>query len=270
MTQNRMVESTKAMTGRIIPWRDTTQWWVVVVEGAIAFLLGIYIIARPEQTSSVIVQIIGGYLLVTSLLAVYRLVTGKGAEPPGSPARWIRVGIGVVVGLIAFAHPWLSTIDTAAAATVLAIGLLIIAILGIYAIIRTHAEAGWRWNQMIEYGIYLLIGVLVFYHNWTATEWWVLPAMGWIATLGGIGLIGYGIWVYQKLKKAAAAVAATATPDTPDVVTGAPAQTAAVAEQATTSSAAITPPPAPAKQPVNGVDSTVKVDGSDDSKAVKP
>jgi uncharacterized membrane protein HdeD (DUF308 family) len=250
------------MTNQVLPWRDTTQWWVLLVEGAIALLIGLYIILQPQQAGATLVQIIGGYLLITSLLAVYRLVAKKGDEPPSAPGRWIRVGIGLLAGLVAFAHPWIGTIDAAAAATVLAIGLLILGVMGIYAIIRTHAIAGWRWSHMIEYGLYLLLGGLIVYNNISENEPWILPTIGWITLIGGAALIGYGIWVYRKIS--AMEAAASTVPAAATVTDSA----AALPAQSTTSSMTTTSPSSQAPQTMAGKSSTVAVNGNDDKAVV--
>jgi len=260
MEQNPVQQPSKSLTSQVMPWKGEVLWWIIVTEGAIALLLGIYVITRPEQAAGIMVRVIGGYLLFTSLLSIYRLIAHKD-DPAGSPARWIRVGIGLVAGLVALFYPRMSTIDAPAAATILAIGLLLDGILGIYAIIVTRAIAGWRWGQMIIYALYVVLALLTFSHNRTGADSWVIPMLGWLLVIAGIALIGYGIWIYQKLS-AAKAAALAATVQTP----GAEPLDAAAPSPATPAALSTSP----TIQSTPATSSSVAADGNDDGKAVKP
>jgi uncharacterized membrane protein HdeD (DUF308 family) len=209
MSQLRMREQVGTIVGRVNPLNERTHWGVVVAEGVVLLILGIFVLTQRQQASGGLVQLIGGYLFVTSAIAVYRLIAGTG-EPASSPGRWIRVGIGLIAGLIAFAHPWMGTIDTAAAATVLAIGLLLVGIIGLYGTIATSQISGWRWDQVLLYAIYLILGGMVIYRNISGTQSWLLPVIGWFATLGGIALCGYGVWIWRQRRQQLAAVSAAA------------------------------------------------------------
>lgn len=271
MEQNPVQPPQKSIMEQITPWKADTLWWIVVAEGVLALLIGIYFIVLPTEAGGRLIQLIGGYLLVTSVIAIYELMSHKG-EPEGTPGRWIRVGIGLIVGLVALFYPMTVTIDAAAAATILALGLLIVGIMGIYAIIRTHAVTGWRWGNMIVYTLYVLLAVMVFYNNITGSVSRALPVLGWLLVLGGIALIGYGIWMYQRLSASNAAALAASRPVTDSEVSSATilsseSMASQPASGAPAPQASTTPPikPAPSKSP------TVPADGNgDDSKAVKP
>jgi hypothetical protein len=148
--------------------------------------------------------------------------------------------------------------------------MLIVGVLGIYAIIRTHAIAGWRWGQMIIYGLYVLLAVMVFYNNITGSVSRALPVLGWLLVIAGIALIGYGIWMYQKLSAAkAAAIATSATPSASSELPSTPVTSASTADQSST--AATPAPTTPPIQPAPGKSSSMTVDGSGDGgKTVKP
>src|SRR4051812_37270493 len=105
-----MSDNLKSLTRQATPWNKQVAWWIVVVEGAVAFLLGLFMIFQPQQANARFIQIIGGYLTVMSGIALYNYVAHK-EETAAEPARWVRVGIGLVAGLIALLHPRLPTID---------------------------------------------------------------------------------------------------------------------------------------------------------------
>lgn len=214
MSQLRMREQVGSMVGRVNPLTGRTHWGVVVAEGVVLLALGIFILAQPQQASVGLVQLVGGFLLVTSVIAIYGLLRGTG-EPASSPGRWIRVGIGLIAGLIGLVHPWLGTIDTAAAATVLAIGLVLVGVIGLYATIVTSQTFGWRWEQVILYAIYLILGSMVFYRNLSGSQFWLVPVLGWLATLGGVALCGFGFWLYRRRNTQLVAATAATAMDTP-------------------------------------------------------
>jgi uncharacterized membrane protein HdeD (DUF308 family) len=217
-----MSENVKTLTSQAAPWSKQVAWWIVVVEGGVALVLGLFVLFRPEQANTRFIQVIGGYLVVTSALALYRIVAHKD-EAPGEPGRWVRVGVGLVAGLIALFHPRMPTIDTAAATTVLAVGMLLSGALGLYGVFATRAQAGgMRWGDVIANGLYLLFAFAVFRHNRADTEasgdlvWWI----GILTTAAGAGLIYYGL----RLRSAAeAAVVAVAAADAPAAVPAEPA-----------------------------------------------
>jgi uncharacterized membrane protein HdeD (DUF308 family) len=204
-----MSENVKTLTSQATPWSKQAAWWLVVVEGAVALVLGLFVLFRPEQANVRFIQVIGGYLVVTSALALYRIIAHK-ADAPGEPGRWVRVGIGLVVGLIALFHPRLPTVDTAAATTVLAVGMLLSGAMGLYGVVATRAQAGMRWGDVIVNGLYLLFAFAVFFHNRGDTEssgnlvWWI----GLLTAGAGVGLIFYGIKLRPVAEAPTAATAA--------------------------------------------------------------
>jgi uncharacterized membrane protein HdeD (DUF308 family) len=248
MSQLRMREQIGSMADRINPLKERTHWGVVVAEGVVLLILGIFVLTQRQLAGAGLVQLIGGYLFVTSAIAVYGLIAGTG-EPASSPGRWVRVGIGLIIGLIALAHPWIGTIDTAAAATVLAIGLLLVGIIGLYAAIATSQSSGWRWDQVLLYAVYLVLGGMVLYRNFSGTEFRLLPVIGWFATLGGPALCGYGVWIYRQRSQqltAASATASSAATQATDAMDGAPSSDVTTSATAAQGDAAATTPAPPA------------------------
>src|SRR3712207_8110349 len=49
---------------RIAPWR--VAWWVVLVEGLVALVVGLYVLVQPQQVGTWLAQLIGAYVLVRS------------------------------------------------------------------------------------------------------------------------------------------------------------------------------------------------------------
>jgi hypothetical protein len=92
----------------------------VLVEGIVAFVVGLYVLVQPQQAGVWLGQLIGAYFLVNSGLGIYAGFSGSGV-PGEQPFRLVAGGIGLVTGLIALAQPLLDTIDTQVAITALGV-----------------------------------------------------------------------------------------------------------------------------------------------------
>jgi uncharacterized membrane protein HdeD (DUF308 family) len=203
----------KTLTSQVAPWSKGVGWSLIVVEGVVALLLGLFILFQPEQANVRFIQVIGGYLVATCFIALYRLITHK-VDVPGEPGRWVWVGVGLVAGLIALLHPRMATIDTAAATTVLAVGMLLMGILGLYGVFATRAQAGIRWGAVIANALFLLFAFAVFAHNRSdaVSSGNLVRWVGILSTGAGALLIFYGLRRRRAAEEAAAALAAAEAP----------------------------------------------------------
>jgi uncharacterized membrane protein HdeD (DUF308 family) len=238
-----MSENVKALTSQAAPWSKQVAWWLVVVEGGVALLLGLFVIFQPEQANVRFIQIVGGYLLVTSALGLYRLVAHKEIVP-GEPGGYVRTGIGLVAGLIALFHTRMGSIDTAAATTVLAIGLMLSGVIGLYGLFATRAQAEKRWGQVLVNFLYLIFAYAVFVHNRSDAPlsgnlvWWI----GILTTGAGAVLIVYGLRLRSAAKAAAVAMAPATDAAIPQATAASgqqPAPQTAAGVQATKAPAAV-------------------------------
>src|SRR4051812_37614834 len=141
-----MSENLKSLTTQATPWNKQVAWWIVVVEGALAVALGLFVILQPQQANARLIQIIGGYLAVMSAIALYRVLAHKD-ETLGTTSGYVRNGIGLVAGLIALFNPWLSMISATGAAAILALGMAISAIINLYGFFTTPNQAERKWGD---------------------------------------------------------------------------------------------------------------------------
>jgi uncharacterized membrane protein HdeD (DUF308 family) len=85
-------------------------WWMVLVQGICAVLFGLLAIFLPGLTIGVLVLLFGAYALVDGVFEILAAIFGPeriAMSDMGTP-RWVRVltGIlGIVIGIITFAHP---------------------------------------------------------------------------------------------------------------------------------------------------------------------
>lgn len=119
-------------------------WWLVLLRGVLAILLGLYAVFQPGMTLAVFTQVLGAFVLIDGVFAVIAGVLGWTES-----RMWtiVRGALGILIGLFVFAHPVL--VGTIAAMTiVIIVGIQTIAsgILEIFVAIRARKEVegeGW-------------------------------------------------------------------------------------------------------------------------------
>ena len=180
---------------RLAPWK--VGWWVVLVEGIIALVVGLYILVQPQQASTWIAQLIGAYLLVNSGFAIYAGFSGS--VPPGEqPFRLVTGGIGLVTGLLALAQPLLGTINTLAAITILGVGLLLAGVVDLASLIIGRSNLTTRLGRVLAGGLHLLLGVVLLYLSRTGAGGNALLWVGVIGIFLGVLLVIYGVMLFRR------------------------------------------------------------------------
>lgn len=93
-------ESTAAKIGTSLPW------WVLLLQGVIAVLLGVYLLAYPAQTLMVVITFLGAYWLVSGFFNLISIAWDR------TDMGWkIVLGIlGIIAGLAILAYPLYSTL----------------------------------------------------------------------------------------------------------------------------------------------------------------
>jgi uncharacterized membrane protein HdeD (DUF308 family) len=83
-------------------------WWVVALRGAISIVFGILLLLFPPLVITTMVLFFGAYALVDGVSAIFTAVQNR------NQARWwytlLEGIIGVVAGILVFAHPLIATI----------------------------------------------------------------------------------------------------------------------------------------------------------------
>jgi uncharacterized membrane protein HdeD (DUF308 family) len=90
-------------------------WWIVLVQGICAVLFGLLAIIWPGLTIGVLVLLFGAYALVDGVTEILAAIFGPeriAMSDMGTP-RWMRVitgVLGIIAGIVTFAHPgWSAT-----------------------------------------------------------------------------------------------------------------------------------------------------------------
>ena len=150
-------------------------WWLVLIEGVAAIIIGVLLFLAPQATLELVIQLFGLFWLVDGVLRLASAFTD-----PVDRGLKIAVGAaGVFAGILVVRHPaWL-----AAAMTVMFVGLLGCAGITIGALSLLQAFRGGGWGAAVVGGLSLLFGVLMLFNP-------ILSGVTWIYLYAGASLIG--------------------------------------------------------------------------------
>src|SRR4051812_5971547 len=94
-------------TAADVGMRETTfPWWLVLLEGIFAAILGLFLLIEPAATLIFLVQVLGFYLLIEGILRIVSIFLDT--------SLWgLKLGIGVLgilAGIVVLNHPLLSAL----------------------------------------------------------------------------------------------------------------------------------------------------------------
>lgn len=152
-------------------------WWLVLLEGIFAVIVGISLLVAPEMTLAIIVQILGLYWLVAGILAIISIFIDR----DGWGLKLAAGILGVVAGIVVIQHPlWSTVIIPSLVVILIAIGGILI---GIIDVVRAIRGAG--WGTGILGIISFLLGVILLLNPVEAAFASTL-ALGIVALAGGM------------------------------------------------------------------------------------
>jgi uncharacterized membrane protein HdeD (DUF308 family) len=158
----------------------SSPWWLVLIEGVAAVVLGILLLAAPGQTLVAMIAIVGLFFIVKGVLFFTSLFVDR--------SQWfakVLAGIlSLVVGVIVVQHPlWASAlVPTTLTMTV---GVLAVAV-GVIGL--AQALSGGDWLHAALGILSVLIG-LPFIFNPSGTSSILVTILGLVAVVGGLAVI---------------------------------------------------------------------------------
>jgi uncharacterized membrane protein HdeD (DUF308 family) len=140
-------------TETIKPEEITTPWWLILLEGIAAIIVGVLLWFSTGTTLFVLVQVLGIYWLIKGILEIASIFIDR------SQWGWkLFIGIlSTVAGIIVIQHPFWSTLLVPATIAIL-VGIAAI-LIGIGGLIRAFQGAGWGVGTLAVLAI--LMGVLI-------------------------------------------------------------------------------------------------------------
>lgn len=188
-------EFAKSALSQVRPWRKGMPWWVVVIEGVIALGIGVYILTQPVAGSQ-IVFLLALYLLIVS--AERALLGFRELIPQSIVAeRMLRAGIGLTVGLIIVLDSWQPFMTSPAPVVILSLGWLLTGAIAIWEWVAARSVLGLGLGALISPVVSSLFGLLMLLSRLSLSGF-VLQALGILAAVAGVALLGYGFLLYRK------------------------------------------------------------------------
>ena len=163
-------------------------WWLILVEGILGLIFGIFFITAPGGTSVFAVTVLGFYFLVRGIIAIIQIFLPDRVTPWG----WLLfLGIlGILAGLAVLRHPLYATVLVG---TTLIIFIACFAlIMGFIGVVMAFVGAG--WGSGILGALSIVIAVILFANVVGATL--ALPiVIGVFMIIGSIGAIFFSFRV---------------------------------------------------------------------------
>jgi uncharacterized membrane protein HdeD (DUF308 family) len=155
----------------------STPWWLVLLEGIAAIVIGVLLISSPAMTTAVVVQILGIYWFIAGIFQIVSIFLDSTAW------GWkLFAGIvGILAGIYIINHPMLSTLLVPATIVILlGVGGIVI---GAVNLLRAFQGGGWGIGILGVLSI--LLGLVLLANTFFATIGLPLT-LGILAIAGGI------------------------------------------------------------------------------------
>jgi uncharacterized membrane protein HdeD (DUF308 family) len=170
----------------VTPVLPVFPWWLVLIQGIITLILGIFFLAYPFGTLLVLVTFLGAYWFISGLIGLFSLAVDK------TNAAWkILFGIlGIIVGIAILVYPFYSAF---------VVPYVFIIFVGVWGLIMGFVSlfAGFKgggWGASIIGIILIIFGCLILANPVVSTV--LLPfVLGVFGIIGGIAAIVASIYL---------------------------------------------------------------------------
>ena len=153
-------------------------WWLVLLEGIAAAIVGLFLLTAPGATLFVLIQALGIYWLVGGIFRIISIFIDN------SLWGWKLVGgvFGILAGIVVLQHPlWSSVLVPAVYLVVLGIQGLVLG--GVSLVIAFRGEG---WGVGILGALSIVFGLVLLFNVWIGVAF--LPFV-----LGVFGIVGGGV-----------------------------------------------------------------------------
>ena len=150
-------------------------WWLVLLEGIAAAIIGLFLLTAPGATLFVLVQVLGIFWLVGGIFRIVSIFIDT------TLWGWKLVGgvLGIVAGIVVLQHPlWSSVLVPAIYVIILGIQGLVLG--GVNLVMAFRGEG---WGIGILGALSIVFGLVLLFNVWIGVA--VLPYI-----LGAVGIVG--------------------------------------------------------------------------------
>lgn len=155
-------------------------WWVVLLQGIFAVIIGLLLVSSPGMTTLVMIQFLGIYWLIAGVFNIVGIFLDH--------TQWgwkLLTGLlGILVGVLVIQHPlWSTVLIPATLIVILGVVGLIFGIVGLIA-----AFQGGGWGPGILGVLGIILGLLLLFSPMLGAV--ALPlVLGVFAVIGGIAAV---------------------------------------------------------------------------------
>jgi uncharacterized membrane protein HdeD (DUF308 family) len=184
-------------SGRAVERTGVFPWWLVLIEGVAALIVGILLLLAPQATLELIIQIFGLFWLVDGVLRIASACT----DPSDRGLKLFMGSIGVLAGIAVVRHPlWLAVTMTT---------MLVLLLGGVGAVIGAIslflAFRGRGWGAAVVGVLSLLFALFVLANPFMNNpEWVYLYAT--LSLAGGLVALVMAFRMHKALTLAASPV----------------------------------------------------------------
>ena len=127
-------------------------WWLILLQGLAALIIGIYLILYPIMTTIYLVQVLGWYWIFVGLLTLATILMDK------TDWMWRALSgiLGIIAGMVVIGHPYWSAI-LVPETLVIVVGILAICF-GALSLFRAMREG---WGAAIMGALSIIFGLLI-------------------------------------------------------------------------------------------------------------
>lgn len=100
------MEAKEIMTTSEAMGRSTIPWWLVLIQGIAAIIIGILLLTNPASTTVIIIQVIGIYWLIAGIFEIVAIFIDRS----GWGWKLFSGIIGILAGILIIQHPWWSAV----------------------------------------------------------------------------------------------------------------------------------------------------------------
>lgn len=172
-------------------------WWILVVRGVMAILLGACAFAWPLPTAAALVFVFGALALADGILAVTAAIAGRRVTRDW----WVlplQGLLGIGVGVLALLNPALTAVALVIYIAAWAIG---VGVLQVIVAVRLRHDISGEWWLALSGIAGVAFGILLMWRP-AAGALTVLWLIGTFALVWGVTIAGFGI---RRLRKHTAA-----------------------------------------------------------------
>ena len=177
------------------------RWWLVLIEGLIAILIGLYMLIEQTNASIYFGLLLAAFLAVSGLVKVIK--GGVRWNAPGGKIDTIQGLVGLIAGGGILGLYFLDVLSLEVGVTMLGIALIVYGILGLYENFFDRGGDPFAWAPVIVHAVLAAWGALIFFargQNINLIMW-----SGLILLFVGLIAAGYSFMLRKRGASAAAA-----------------------------------------------------------------